>query len=321
MSAGSQVLPKVLPKVPPKVLPKPEMPLPKGTKLKNGMTGKKLTTYAIGGPVPLFIEIEEEEALASLVKLMAVRGDPFKVIGAGSNLLIPDEGIDHWVIKLGRSFRFWSQVGSQVGKEEFVVGGAMPLITLSHELSSLGFSGLEFAGGIPASIGGATYMNAGAHGSSMSEIIKEVSVVTDKGEIIRLSNKEIDFSYRKSNLPSNSIVTKIWIKLTPGDKDLILKQRAENLVHRKAAQPITVPSAGSVFKNPPGGLTAGVLIEQAGLKGFTIGGAKVSEKHGNWIVNQSREATAADVVSIIEVCQDSVKEKSGVELKPEVLIW
>ncbi|MDZ4785426.1 MAG: UDP-N-acetylmuramate dehydrogenase, partial [bacterium] len=225
--------------------------------------------------------------------------------------------VSECVIKLGRGFRF---ITPQSGST-FLIGCSMPLISLSQELSQAGFSGLEFAGGIPASVGGAVRMNAGAHGGEIGALIKRVWLVNETAEIEEYSAKDLQFSYRHSSIKHGNLIYKIEIELTSGHKDLILGKRAEFLAHRKAAQPITLPSSGSIFRNPSPELSAGVLIERTGLKGFKVGAAKVSEKHGNWIVNEERKATALDVIAVISKCKEEAFAQFQINLQEEIIIW
>lgn len=285
-------------------------------KYRENVLGSKVTTYCIGGLIRLLAEPDTEYELQDLIRTLKVKNENFRVLGAGSNLLIPDAGVNETVIRLGKGFRFWEQLG----EGRIKVGGAMPLISLSQETAQAGLSGLEFAGGIPASFGGAVRMNAGAHGSDIAAVLESARIVDSNGECFDIEAKDLEFSYRHSNIPDRGIVIGGILKLISGDKEKILKLRAENLAHRKAVQPITLPSAGSIFKNPPGS-SAGKLIEQAGLKGFRVGGAQVSEMHGNWIVNADREATAQDVEACIIECIKRVKELFGIELEIELVRW
>ncbi len=287
------------------------------SKLRENVPGSKVTTYCIGGLIRFLAEPDTENELQDLIRTLKSKNENFRVLGAGSNLLIPDAGVNETVIRLGKGFRFWEQLG----EGRIKVGGSMPLISLSQETAQAGLSGLEFAGGIPASFGGAVRMNAGAHGSDISAVLESARIVDSNGECFDIEAKDLQFSYRHSNIPDRGIVIGGILKLVPGDKEKILKLRADNLAHRKAVQPITLPSAGSIFKNPPGALSAGKLIEQAGLKGFRVGGAHVSELHGNWIVNAEREAKSVDVEACIDECKKRVKESSRINLETELIRW
>jgi UDP-N-acetylmuramate dehydrogenase len=194
-------------------------------------------------------------------------------------------------------------------------------MTVSRDLSQQGLSGLEFAGGIPATFGGAIFMNAGAHGHEISEVVTEVELLMSGGERNVLSNRDLNWKYRKSNLPKDSIVLSTKIKLVLSDSEQTFKHRAECLNYRKQTQPLTLPSAGSVFKNPSSTLSAGKLIEELGLKGYRIGEAEISSLHANWIVNPRKKASFNDVHSLIKLCQNEAKKQRDIELELEQIIW
>lgn len=286
-----------------------------GVTMKSGVEGRRLTTYFIGGPVTL-LEVEDKSALLSLSRLLSNGEVPWRALGAGSNVLISDKGLSGVTIRLGRGFR---EVGS-LGGGRFQVGGAASLMTLCRDLSEGGFAGLEFAGGIPATFGGAVRMNAGAHGGEIWGVLEEVSVAL-KGEEVKFKQDEVSFSYRRSGLPADCIILGGVLRLKESSREVTSNRRAEYLAERKRRQPLTAPSAGSVFKNPEPDRTAGMLIEQSGLKGFKIGGAVVSELHANWIINPEKNATASDVQRVIGECQERVREKFGVHLEQEVISW
>lgn len=288
-----------------------------GVAPRLGVALAAFTTYAIGGPAAFLIEPDSEAALARCLSYLSACGLPYKVLGGGSNLLVSDAGVHGWVIKLGRSFRYVRELEEEGSYE---VGAATALMSLSRDLSKQGWSGLEFAGGIPASLGGAVRMNAGAHGGQMADIVQDVSVVTEDGERLVIALAELGYSYRRSQLPKGSVVTGARLKLTSGRAEEVLARRSEHLAARKAAQPLSAPSAGSVFKNPPGE-SAGLLIERAGLKGTKRGGAEISDKHGNWIVNPGKSARAEEVRELIEICRSEVGERFGIELEQEVIWW
>jgi UDP-N-acetylmuramate dehydrogenase len=279
--------------------------------------GSKLTTYNIGGPIKYLYEPNSPDEVIALIKQFNANEQKFRVVGGGSNLLIPDEGISEPVIHLGNGFKFWNKIGDNL----INIGASMPLIRLSQETAQAGLSGFEFAGGIPASVGGAVRMNAGAHGSDMAAVLESISIASFDGRILEVSPKDLEFGYRKSNVGSFGVVLGATARLVPGSTEQILALRAKNLAHRKSAQPITLPSAGSIFKNPSTELTAGIAIERSGLKGLKIGGAEVSMLHGNWIVNPERKASAADVKKLILRCQEVVKDKLGVSLETELVAW
>ena len=285
--------------------------------VRNDMRGAACTTYAIGGQFEAFADVPDLETLTQLVKVLAREGLPRRMLGAGSNLLLSSEGISGLTLRLGRGFRYSESQGAAGVR----VGAATSLMTLSREVSERGLSGLEFAGGIPASLGGAVVMNAGAHGGQLSDMLQSVVVVLPDGSIQTIHSKDLDLSYRHSLLPKGAIVTELLLKLTPGDPVVISERRRHFLAERKARQPLQSPSGGSVFRNPSPDNSAGKVIEQSGLKGRMYGGAAISELHANWIINESRTASDRDIKALISLCQSTVKERLGINLKPELVMW
>ncbi len=276
--------------------------------------GRDITTYSIGGPIKLFFEPNTVEELLLLVREF---GTTRKTIGAGSNILIDDEGVAIPVIRLGKGFKDIRTIVNGVIR----VGAAASLMNLSRVTAEAGLSGLEFAGGIPASIGGAIMMNAGAHGGEMAQVITNIELITSEAEHLWVSPKEFAFAYRHSGIPESSIIIGAEYRLVPSEKEKVIELRKHNLEERKKRQPLSSPSAGSVFKNPLGGLSAGALIEQAGLKGRIEGGAQVSELHGNWIINPGRKATSRDVQYLMRECQNAVLQQQAINLETEVKLW
>lgn len=276
--------------------------------------GRDITTYSIGGPIKLFFEPNSVEEVLLLVREF---GTTRKTIGAGSNILIDDEGVATPVIRLGKGFKEIRPAANGVIR----VGAAASLMNLSRITAEEGLSGLEFAGGIPASIGGAVMMNAGAHGGEMAQVLTAIELVTSEAEHVWVSPKEFLFAYRHSGIPESYIVIGAECRLVPSVKDKVVELRKHNLEERKKRQPLASPSAGSVFKNPVGDLSAGALIEKVGLKGKIEGGAQISELHGNWIINPGRKATSSDVRSLIRQCQSRVEESYGIALQAELKVW
>ncbi|MZP43930.1 UDP-N-acetylmuramate dehydrogenase [Heliobacterium gestii] len=273
------------------------------------------TTWRIGGPADLFVDPADESDLAGLVRRCREAGVPWLVVGIGSNLLVSDNGIRGVVIHLGRPF-----ADKRVDDCRLTAGAGCTLPALARFAAQAALQGLEFASGIPASLGGAVAMNAGAHSGSMQDVVGWVDVMDEDGAIRRYEREEMDFSYRHSRLQGEkAIVIRAGMELCRGDRESILRLMEEKLARRKKTQPLDWPNAGSVFLNPPGDLSAGRLIETAGLKGFTIGGAQVSEKHANFIVNRGG-ATAADVLALIEAVRNRVKATCGIELRSEVRV-
>ncbi len=275
-------------------------------------SAKTLSTFAIGGELSCFIEVVDKDSLVKTFQIL--NNEKTLFIGNGSNLLFPDTEYSLPVIKLGRGFNYTKELSNT----EFEVGGATSLIALSAKMSEQGLSGLEFAAGIPASVGGAVAMNAGAHASSISNVIAGVECLLPNDTTRYFKKEELEFGYRYSKLPG--FVSAVTIKLEATDKTLTQAKRKEFLEIRRTKQPLEYPSAGSIFKNPSTEQSAGFLLEQVGLKGYVVGGAKYSEKHANWIVNFSRKACAADVLALINEGQERVQKSFGIELECEIKI-
>lgn len=271
------------------------------------------TTWKIGGPADVMIVPAGRRELAAAVATLHRYGIEWTPIGRGSNLLVSDRGIRGVVIKLGDAFDYVRFDGNEV-----VAGGAYSFIKLSVMTGKEGLTGLEFAGGIPGTVGGAVYMNAGAHGSDVSRILKTAEVVLDNGELAVWSHEDFRFGYRYSALHGRkAIVTEAVFELAPGDRREIAAAMAAYKDRRKRTQPLHLPCAGSVFRNPDGHHAA-KLIEEAGLKGLRVGGAEVSTLHANFIVNTGN-ATAEDVLTLIKRIQQIVEQRTGIRLVPEVL--
>lgn len=284
--------------------------------LEQSVTGAKTTTMAVGGAFRFFIEPQNVQQLCTVISVLKENNQRWRILGAGSNLIIADQGISEWVIRLGKGFRSFDIKGAGV----FQVFGSMPLMSLCRELSEAGYSGLEFSGGIPASLGGAVRMNAGAHGGSMGDVIESVSVVTGEGIFRTFEKTELNWGYRRSIFGEGLIVVSAMLRLASGDSDAIQRKRLEFLQERKKRQPLTAPSAGSIFKNPPN-QSAGAVLEAAGMKGVRIGKAEVSQLHANWIINPTKEALASDIESLITLCKDKVRSTSSIVLEREVIGW
>ncbi|NRR01386.1 UDP-N-acetylmuramate dehydrogenase [Brevibacillus sp. RS1.1] len=272
------------------------------------------TTWRIGGPADLLIQPKDKASLQKALQIIHRHEIPWSVIGRGSNLLVRDRGIRGAVLKVAEGLSHCEFRG-----EEVCVGAGYSMIRLAVETGKMGLTGMEFAGGIPGTVGGAVYMNAGAHGSDLSRILIEAEVLFENGESKVLSNEELSFSYRTSLLQKQKgIVLEARFQLRTGDRKEIAATLAVNKERRRNTQPLQMPCAGSVFRNPPND-HAGRLIEAAGLKGYQIGGAQVSEKHSNFIVNCGG-ATAADVLTLINHVRSTILEKNGIDLHPEVLV-
>lgn len=274
----------------------------------------KHTSFHIGGPAELMAQPQSEAELQSLLLKAAEAAVPVTLVGNGSNLLVRDKGIRGLVIKLGSMLHDINVSGNVL-----TFGSGVSLAQASKKAAELGLSGMEFAVGIPGSIGGAVYMNAGAYDGEMSKVVKSVRVMDAAGEVSELSADNLDFGYRHSALQgSGKIVTSVTVELAAGDKQAIAEKMADFSNRRITKQPLELPSAGSMFKRPPG-YFAGTLIDQTGLKGYTVGGAQVSTKHAGFVVNIGG-ATAADVLQLISDVQAKVFAAHGVKLEPEVLV-
>ena len=275
---------------------------------------KKHTSFKIGGPADILVQPQDADALAQALAAARDCGVPVTILGNGSNVLVRDKGIRGLVIKIGNALKTFRQDG-----ERLYFGAGYSLALASRKAWECGLSGMEFAVGIPGSIGGAVYMNAGAYNGEMKCVVESVRVMDMAGKAMELTAEDLQFGYRKTSLQqSGYIITEVCLKMQPGDKDAIKAMMDDFSSRRISKQPLELPSAGSMFKRPPGHF-AGTLIEQAGLKGYTVGGAQVSEKHAGFVVNRGN-ATAADVLQLIADVRRIVMEKAGVELHPEVLV-
>lgn len=272
------------------------------------------TSFRIGGPADVMALPQNESELQALLLKAQASQTPVTLIGNGSNLLVRDKGIRGLVIKLGNMLNDIEVKGSSI-----TFGSGVSLALASKKAASLGLSGLEFAVGIPGSIGGAVYMNAGAYDGEMSKVVAAVRVMNAAGELKELKAEQLDFSYRHTALQGSGwFVTSVTVVLQPGEQEAIDAKMADFSQRRISKQPLELPSAGSMFKRPPG-YFAGTLIEQTGLKGYTVGGAQVSRKHAGFVVNIGG-ATAADVLQLIADVQEKVYAAHGVRLEPEVLV-
>ncbi|ERM93151.1 UDP-N-acetylenolpyruvoylglucosamine reductase [Caldanaerobacter subterraneus subsp. yonseiensis KB-1] len=274
---------------------------------------KRHTSFKIGGPADVLAVPGSRDELINLIAYLRQEKIPFFILGNGTNLLVSEKGIRGVVVKLS-SLRNVIVEGTKIIAEAGASLSYIANVALVHELT-----GFEFASGIPGTLGGAIVMNAGAYGPEMKDVVEKVEVLDENNNILILSNREMKFSYRYSILQEKEwIVLRAWISLERGNYEEIKKKMEELNQRRKEKQPLDYPSAGSTFKRPPG-YYAGKLIEDAGLKGYSIGGAKVSEKHSGFIINTGN-ATFYDVLNLIEYIQKVVKEKFGVELVPEIKI-
>jgi UDP-N-acetylmuramate dehydrogenase len=275
---------------------------------------QKHTSWRIGGPADIFVLPTKTEHLIRIMELTHGHQIPWYVIGKGSNLLVRDGGVRGVVIKLADNF-----ADLEVDGMTLTAQGGRSFVSAANHAIRHGLSGLEFATGIPGTVGGAVMMNAGAHGGEVKDVLIDCDVVTAEGKLQHLTRDDLEFQYRYSMLKDRpAVVVRASFSLTPGDAEEMSDRVKQWRERRQVTQPLSLPSCGSVFRNPEG-THSGHLIQQAGLKGTTIGGAQISELHGNFIVNIGG-ATARDVIQLIELAQRTVFEKYGHELHPEVRI-
>lgn len=283
-------------------------------RLENVDMGK-YTSFRTGGRAAEMAVPENAEELLQLMREIHDQDRNYIVLGNGSNTLVLDTGFHGIVVKLGKAF---SQIRRQ--GERLICGSGVFLSAAAREAQASGLTGLEFASGIPGSVGGAVFMNAGAYGGEMKDVVEEAVVVRRNGSgTATLTGEELEFAYRHSVLEkTGDIVISVTLKLQPGDPQQIAAQMAELTRRRNEKQPVQYPSCGSFFKRPEG-YFAGKLIQDAGLKGLTVGGAQVSTLHSGFIINRGG-ASAADIVDLMRLVQNTVFDKFGVRLEPEVRI-
>lgn len=273
----------------------------------------KHTTFRVGGPAALMALPRTEQQLIKAVSASRGEGIEPILIGLGSNLLVADEGLDRFVIKLAPQMNRCECDGCLI-----TVWGGTPLAQAASFAADHGLSGLEFAHGIPGSLGGAITMNAGAYGGEMRQVVRSVRVLDKAGQILELTAEQCNFSYRHSVFSSGEyIVISAVMELLPGDEIAIKRRMSELMEKRREKQPLEWPSAGSTFKRPEGYFAA-ALIDQCGLKGLTVGGAQVSKKHAGFVINIGG-ATCTDICALMEEVKTRVHSEAGVELEPEVL--
>lgn len=270
------------------------------------------TTFRVGGPADFYVEPSGVAELAAVRELCREEQMPCYVLGNGSNLLVSDQGCRGVMIAMGKA---WSKI--TVDGTHIRAGAGALLPQVANRALQASLTGLEFAAGIPGSVGGAAVMNAGAYGSDMAAVLENVTVLTPQGETLTLSAGELDLGYRTSSiLRCGYLVLEAEFRLEPGEAEAIRGRMEELALQRRTKQPLEYPSAGSTFKRPQG-YFAGKLIQDAGLRGFSIGGAQVSEKHCGFVINRGG-ATAADVLKLCRAVQKKVKEEFGVSLELEV---
>ena len=273
----------------------------------------KHTTLCVGGPARIFVQPSSKAAFVKIIALVRELELEFKILGKGSNLLVSDDVFDGVVIQTDKGLNYANISGTLV-----TVGAGVSDVMLSRDVAKLGLSGLEFLSGIPGTIGGAVFMNAGAYLKEISDVLVRVQIINEKNELVWLEKDELALSYRKSIFQQRSdwVIAEVVLQLEYGDKDEILAIIRSRKEKRTMSQPLEFPSAGSTFRNP-NGHAAWKLIEEAGLRGYAVGGAKVSDKHTNFVVNAGG-ATAQDVADVIAHVQETVYEKDGLKMHQEV---
>ena len=328
-------------------------------RIREGLTGANLTTFAVGGAVETLLEAASVAGATEIVTHLHNEHQSVKILGAGSNVVLPDEGLSEPIVALGREFNHIQLLTSPLSTSLFERSNwrsgefdpnpladlaegegirifalaATPLMGLSRRLSALGLSGLEFAAGIPATVGGALRMNAGAHGRSIGELVSSVLYLDQKGDLKLSAASEIAFHYRRTDLGEGALVLGVEFALVRGAAEVISEERNRCLEHRRLTQPLHLPSSGSVFRNPsqetvpsanlPSDLSvsAGWLLEQAGLKGLRRGGVEFSPLHANWLVKVDSIARADDVRALVAIGRERVQAEFGIELVPEIVFW
>ena len=274
---------------------------------------EKHTTFRVGGAAEAFVQVRDKEQLQKLVSYFGKVSQEYFILGKGSNLLVSDQGYSGVVLDMSK---YYTQVRIEGNRIYAQAGASLPQVAVMA--AAHGLSGLEFAAGIPGTVGGAVVMNAGAYDGEMKLVVRRVTVLNREGEEMELDNATMEFGYRTSIIKNRPfLVQEVMFELCPGDKEQIMKKGAEFNQRRKEKQPLEYPSAGSTFKRPEG-YFAGKLIMDAGLRGYRIGGAQVSEKHCGFIINVGN-ATASDIQDLMDEVSEKVKKQFGVRLEPEVV--
>lgn len=281
--------------------------------LKNEIM-KEHTNFKIGGPVKVLVNVKNVDEIKLIINICKMKKNDYYVLGNGTNILVPDEGLDAVIIKISNEFNRYRVSGTKVYAE-----AGMLLSTISKKIAKKSLMGFEFASGIPGTVGGAVFMNAGAYGGEMKDIVNYVNVLDNDGKVIKIMNKDLEFGYRTSSISKNGyIVLNVCFDLSVGNSDKIYEKIDEFDKKRISKQPLDLPSAGSTFKRPVG-FYAGKLIDDAGLRGFRYKDAQVSEKHCGFVVNRG-DATCKDILDLIDMVKKIVFDKFQVELEREVRI-
>ena len=273
------------------------------------------TSFRIGGPADIWVEVDDASELLDVQRIARDEGASILVIGIGTNVLVSDRGVRGVVVKLGRGLAdiVWTREGDTSRARAGAAASFKKLVVAS---AARELTGLEFAEGIPGSIGGGLLMNAGAFGGEMSDVVESIEGTEVERGMVRYGRSELRFGYRRFDLPVGVIITAVHFAIRPGDGAEIRARMADAKRRREAVQPLGLPNAGSIFKNPPGEF-AGRLIDAAGMKGLRVGGAMLSEAHANFIVNVDR-AQAADVKRLMDQIVDAVWQRKQVQLVPEI---
>jgi len=274
----------------------------------------KYTSFRIGGPAEWMVFPADLEDLQRVIGYANKQGMKFFILGGGSNLLVADEGVSGIVFNLSKGFNYAHFDGTTV-----VVGAGYSLPRLVAGAVARGLTGLECAAGVPGTVGGAVRMNAGTRETGIGDVITLLKLVREDGALGTLKREDLNFQYRESHLPPDSVVLEVTLALERGDPKAIRADIHKRLMARKATQPLSYPNAGSIFKNPPGDYAAR-LIEKAGLKGTRIGGAEISRQHANFIINKGA-ARAEEVMALIKIARQKVLEETGIKLELEVKLW
>lgn len=274
------------------------------------------TTFKVGGRIEALVNVEKMENLQEVVPFLRREGVPFFVLGRGSNLLVMDGDIPGVALELKGAFAAIQEQGSQ--GQVITAGAGVSIGQLLEFCRSKGHGGTEFLAGIPGTVGGAAVMNAGAFGKDMSSLISGIEMVAPGGGLVKKERGSLSFSYRKLEIGEGGVVTRVRLKLEKSTTPEVADKIKGYLSRRKRTQPLEYPSAGSIFKNPSGG-HAGRLLEEAGLKGEKRGGAMISTKHANWIVNTGG-ASAQDILDLIAFARETVNEQTGIELELEIRV-
>lgn len=278
----------------------------------------KHTTFRVGGPAKYFVSPAGEAELFRVLSLCREEGIPYYILGNGSNLLVSDRGYDGVMILMGDGFcGMEKSEGEEPDSVRYTAGSGLLLSRIAKEALEDSMTGFEFAAGIPGTLGGAVVMNAGAYGGEMKDVLKKVRLMDREGKILELKTEELELGYRHSCIPENEyIVLSAELELKKGSREEILALMEDLAFRRRNKQPLEYPSAGSTFKRPAG-YFAGKLIQDAGLRGYTEGGAQVSEKHCGFVINR-KQATAEDIRGLCSTVQKKVKEAFGVDLECEI---